>query len=116
MKHNKYISDMQQAYDQVIESYGSSGQHTQGVDPSVDNDDVTSIESTFDPVQANRQADIPQLQQLRDNAHATISYLTQVVDNYIAGEEYVGDSTLEEDLGIARNFLETACGCRSRKH
>lgn len=105
---------MQQAYDTICESYGSSSQHTPGVDPQVDND-VAHENNTFDPVQANRQADIPQLQHLRDNAQASISYLMRVVDNYINGADYDGDATLEEDLQVARQFFESACGCRSTR-
>ena len=110
---NKYITDMQQAYDTICESYGSSSQHTHGVDPN--NSRATTEEDTyFDPVQANQQADIPQLQNLRDNAQASISYLMRIVDNYINGVDYDGDATLEEDLQVARKFFEGACGCRSR--
>ena len=104
---------MQQAYDQIHESYGSSSQYTLGVDP---NNNRTTVEQHehFDPVQANQQADIPQLQSLRDNAQASISYLMRIVDNYINGVDYDGDTTLEEDLQVARRFFESACGCRSR--
>ena len=105
--------DLQQAYDTVRESYGPSNLHTQGVDPQAH--DVVSEQGYFDPAAENQRRSIPELKQLRDNAHAGISYLTKIVDEYINGQPYSGETSLEEDLGLARAFFETACNCRDKK-
>lgn len=106
---NKDFIELAQAYDHINESYESTVQHTQGVDPT-DTQGVKEQETSFDPREHNSQQRAIELEEILHVAEQGYAAASQLINSHVqqlrSGDHtMLGEDEQQQQLNHAIDVL-----------